>query len=617
MQGTIPRDKIDEIRQRADIVEIVRRHVELKRAGPGSWKGLCPFHSEKSPSFYVNEQGFFKCFGCDEKGDVFKFLQRIESLGFMEVVRELAETTGVELPEKQQTPAQRRAMEREASERDRMRRAMSLAVEFYVEQLKTPGAAAARDYLAGRKLSEETLTSFAVGYAPAEGQALTDFLEAQRVPFEDAERLGLVRQNERGPYDFFRDRIMLPVFDRQKRPVGFSARLLDPEAKAAKYVNTQDSPLFHKKALLYGLQAAQDGIRRAGRAIVVEGNFDVMAMHDVGLKETVAPMGTSLTEEQIAMLARMAKHVVVLFDGDDAGERASRRVVPLFVSADIDGRIARLPRGVDPDELVHDERAGGLAAIRELVDMARPVVEQFIDDSVGAAEATVPGRIAALEQAAAVIASVRNPTARELYTSRLAAGLGMAPEQAARAVRAARFSDQKSANVERTSEVVAPSPAPTEQLADELPPPRFELEALALLVGNPELARVPDARRALDLLVHPGLRKSYRIALETLALDQAFDVSGWIEGVPQNARDQLWRLLIDGRFSKIAGADRAMRSLVGKLEVMRIDGELAMVDSHLKQSLQKRDETAVATLSRRKMELITEKQNITETQVRN
>src|SRR4029077_19955636 len=272
----VPREKIDDVRDRTNIVEIVKRYVEIKRAGTGSWKGLCPFHTEKTPSFHVHEQRqFFHCFGCGEKGDVISFLVKVEQRSFMEVIRDLAVTAGVELDERPLSPAERQARKEAESERDRMYRTMDLAAQFYQDAYAGPTteAAGARDYVAKRGITAKVAEKFRVGYAPARWDALQSFLASQKIPATDVERLGLAGVNERGRYDFFRDRVMLPVIDRQKRVIGFGGGCLDPEIKDRRYVTSPDSPLFHKKESLYGLHAALDAIRKRETAVLVEGNF--------------------------------------------------------------------------------------------------------------------------------------------------------------------------------------------------------------------------------------------------------------------------------------------------------------------------------------------------------
>ena len=394
----VPREKIDDVRDRTNIVDVVKRHVELKRAGTGSWKGLCPFHSEKTPSFTVHEpRQFFHCFGCDEKGDAISFLVKIEQRPFMDVLTDLAAAAGVDLEVRPLTPAEVKARKEAESERDRMLRALDLAAAFFEDQYLSPAGAAARAYVEGRGIGTAVREKFRVGYAPARWDGLSSHLASKKIPVSDLERLGLCAVNERGRYDFFRDRVMLPVIDRQKRVVGFGSRLLDPDAKDCKYVNSPESPLFHKKEQLYGLHAALEAIRKSGSAIVVEGNFDVLALHEAGIEEAVAPMGTALTVEQVAALGRIAKTVTVVFDGDSAGQRAAQKAVPLFIDGEVDGRVARLPAGFDPDDFVR-RSDDGAATFRRMVDGARPMLDQFIQDSVE--ESSIEGKLATLERVA-------------------------------------------------------------------------------------------------------------------------------------------------------------------------------------------------------------------------
>lgn len=608
----IPRDKIDDVRERTNLVEVVRRHVELRRAGGGSWKGLCPFHAEKTPSFHVHEQRrFFHCFGCGETGDVFTFLGKIEQRPFMEMLRDLAQAAGVELPERALSPAERQALAEAESERARMLRAMELATRFYEEQLASPAGSAARAYLEGRGISAETSACFRLGYAPAAWDALQKHLGDKRIPPTVTERLGLSGLGARGRYDFFRDRVMLPVLDRQKRPVGFSSRLLDPDAKERKYVNSPDSPLFHKKENLYGLHAALDVLRRGGLAVVVEGNFDVLSLHQAGIAEAVAPMGTALTDEQVALLGRLARRVVVVFDGDEAGERAARKTVSLFVEAEVDGRVARLPSGLDPDDFV---RAEGGDAFRRLVDNAAPVVERFIDDLARATEPTVPGRVQALEEAVKVLRMVKNAAARELYAGRLAAELGLAPSQVARELRSAfpghahlPARDQGAA-VARTA---AAAPTAETALPPRRAPPRDELEAFVLLASHPELYRSAEARRVSDLLVDPGMRHIYRTAMEALQNGDRVDLAAWLAVAPGDIREAVGSAVMEGSYEAGAeAAERALRALVVRLERSRVEAEIALVDKQHRDALARGDEEAARAMRLREMELIQTKQGL-------
>jgi DNA primase len=593
----LPREKIDDVRERTNIVDVVRRYVDLKRAGTGSWKGLCPFHVEKTPSFHVHEQRqFFHCFGCGEKGDVFHFVQLIESRSFMDVLRDLAGAAGVDLPEATLTPAERKAAEEAESERERMLRAVEEATRFFEKQLEGAGGAAARAYLDKRGISKATAERFRLGYAPAAWDALGKHLAGARVAQTVAERLGLVGSNDRGHYDFFRDRIMLPVLDRQKRPVGYSSRLLDPDAKERKYVNSPDSPLFHKKENLYGLHAAVDAIRRGGTAVVVEGNFDVLSLHEAGICEAVAPMGTALTVEQVTLLGRMSKRIVVVFDGDSAGQRAAEKAVPVaveaglfFAEADADGRVAEMPAGQDPDDFV---RKQGAEAFRALVAQARPMLDHLIQRASD--DATIPGKANTAKRVAEVLAKVRNPLVRDLYVRDLAAKLSVPVHQVSRMVREAAGRGPEPAPA-----VDSPTPEPTRRT-----PQPDELDALVLLVTRPEVAATDPARQVLDLLRDPGVRQIYGAALDTLRAGGRPDVPAWLDSGPADIRAQVGAAVMDGRWAKVEAPDEAMRVLALKLDRLRVDEELALAQRQHREALARGNEEEARAISMREMELI-------------
>ena len=666
----VPREQIDDVRDRTNIVEVVKRYVELKRAGTGSWKGLCPFHAEKTPSFHVHEaRQFFHCFGCGEKGDVFAFLAKIEQRSFSEVLKDLADSAGVALPERQPlTPAERRARQDSESERDRMLRIMDLAATFFEQNLAADGgdAARARAYLDSRGIGAAVRTRFRLGYAPPRGTSLQELLGIKHVSPSDAERLGLTGVGERGRYDFFRDRVMLPVFDRQKRVIGFGSRLLDPEAKDRKYVNSPDSPLFHKKECLYGLHAALDAIRKSGTAIVVEGNFDVLALHEGGFEEAVAPMGTALTAEQMALLARLARRVVVVFDGDGAGQRAAQKAVPMFVEAEVDARIARLPTGKDPDDYVR--QPGGPAAFRKLLETARPMLDQFIQDA--ALDTTVPGRVATLESVAGLLIRVRNPTTRELYQRQLAAVLGVSAPQVVRAMREAQERHQErrperlpEPRTERTSEGrphagsspataaksvpapawrgdAAPGPGPVvpgdgigggqargeaaaadgggsrtaavpaTTPAPERSLPRDELEVLVLLISYPELLATPEAGRANQLLIDGTVRQLCRQLEERAGRGEHVDVPALIELAPPEARRSVAAALMDEGMSTAANPPSKLRALVARLELQRVEAEISMNGRLLDHARNRGDDSGATAIMKRGIELNQTKQGL-------
>jgi DNA primase len=359
-------DKLEEVRTRADIVEVIGAHVRLKRAGR-NFVGLCPFHNEKTPSFSVNaERGFFHCFGCGAGGTVFNFVMRTEGLSFPEAIESLARRYGVTLPERgaEAGPG--------AGERDAALRANQVATDFFAHVLwKTPDGAAAREYLSARGVTAETARTFGLGFAPERPANLARALE-KRGLLAAAVRLGLVKQDGVGTRDMFRGRLMFPIRDGQGRVLAFGGRVLDQ--RLPKYINSPESPLYSKSRNVYGLYEARAAIASADRAIVVEGYLDAIAVWQAGFKETVASLGTALTVDQLRVLGRHTRNVLACFDGDAAGRKASLRALEIFLAAGLLGRGIFIPPGFDPDTFVKER---GAQAFAELVASAELLVDLF------------------------------------------------------------------------------------------------------------------------------------------------------------------------------------------------------------------------------------------------
>jgi DNA primase len=487
-----------------------------------------------------------------------------------------------------------------------MIRAMEVAAAFFEAQYASPAGEAARAYVEKRGIGPAVREHFRVGYAPPRWDALSSHMSAHKIPTSVLDTLGLAGSNERGRYDFFRDRVMLPVIDRQKRVIGFGGRLLDPEAKDRKYVNSPESPLFHKKESLYGLHAALDAIRRSGTAIVVEGNFDVLALHQAGIEEAVAPMGTALTEEQIAVIGRLAKTVVVVFDGDSAGQRAAQKAIPLFVEAGIaDARIARLPAGVDPDDFVRDPERGA-QAFRRLVEGARPMLDQFIQDA--ASDASVPDRVAALRTIVALLVKVKDQTVREIYAGQLPGILkGVDRQQVRRAMQEAVATAQRSVR-HADSAPLSGGQAPAGEKPAAAPPasarlPAEELELLIVLARYPELLRTPEAARAGDLLIHPVVRQLYRAAVEQAGGSGTLDIPAWLDTAVPADRPAIAAALAANDLAVPANPEGYLGKLVFRLEILRVDAEIAMNTRLQKDAQTRGDEAALRALAVRGIEL--------------
>jgi len=438
MRGHIPDSILTEIRDRANIVEVVGAHVGLKRVGRNH-VGLCPFHAEKSPSFNVNDdRGIFHCFGCGVGGNVFTFLMRMENLPFPEVVERLARRYGITLPERgDDDPAIRR--------REALFRLNDKAAKFFQRYLwDAAEAEAGRKYLAERGISRATADHFLLGYAPGGGDVLARRLKdaagsdpelgAAGRPLVLAEQLGLVsarKQGGSGHYDRFRARLMFPITDSAGRVVGFGSRSIpgtaSAEAKLPKYLNSPETPLYRKGSHLYGLAGARDAIRKSGRAVVVEGYFDVLALAEAGIGQSVASLGTALTLDQLQLLRRFTRDIVVCFDGDEAGARAAEKSLATFLEAGLWGHGAFLPPGDDPDTFVQRE---GQEAALALIAGATPLLDFYLDRAVRP-ESTVAERGVVAQQVATWLRKIAEPFEYDM-TVRHAAERLRVPEESLR-----------------------------------------------------------------------------------------------------------------------------------------------------------------------------------------
>jgi DNA primase len=403
----------DELRARITLSSLVQRSVKLTRAGR-EWKGCCPFHNEKTPSFYVNDQKqFYHCFGCGAHGDAISWMVEHEGLSFLDAIRQLAEMAGMEVPAPDPQAAQR------AEARASLIDVTEAAQRFFVESLAGPEGGAARDYLRRRGFSPRIIREFGFGWAPDERQALPRAL----AQFDDQllEAAGLRAQSEAGErFDRFRGRVMLPIQDARGRVIGFGGRILHEREGAAKYLNSPDTELFDKGRTLYNLHRAMPAARQSGRVIVVEGYMDVIALADAGIAEVVAPLGTALTEMQLELLWRMVAVPVLCFDGDAAGQRAAMRAITRALPLLAPMRslsIVRLPAGLDPDDLI---RAQGREAMESLLASPTPLIDALWAFERDAQPLTTPEAKAGLKaRLMAHVETITHPEIRALYRREL------------------------------------------------------------------------------------------------------------------------------------------------------------------------------------------------------
>ncbi|MGY5138689.1 DNA primase, partial [Streptomyces nigrescens] len=429
MAGRINDDDVKAVRDAVPIDAVVSEYLQLRNAGGGNLKGLCPFHDEKSPSFHVSPaKGLYHCFGCQEGGDTVDFVMKIDHLSFAETIERLASQAGITLryEEGGYTPG------RQQGERTRLVEAHKAAAQFYVEQLDSPEAEIARKFLAERGFDQSAAQHFGVGYSPAGWDHLTRFLRGRRFSDQELVLSGLSQEGRRGPIDRFRGRLMWPIRDIAGEVVGFGARKLRDDDNGPKYLNTPETPIYRKSQVLYGIDLAKKEIAKTNRAVVVEGYTDVMACHLAGVTTAIATSGTAFGEGHIKILRRLlmdnsGSEVVFTFDGDAAGQKAALRAFEDDQKFAAETSIAITPGGMDPCDL---RLAKGDQAVADLVEARTPLFEFALRHVVSRHNLdTTVGRAAALDEAAPIVAHIKNSSIQHESAVQLAGMLGILDTQ--------------------------------------------------------------------------------------------------------------------------------------------------------------------------------------------
>lgn len=419
----------ERVRQANDIVVVVGERVALRTSGPGRYKGLCPFHEEKTPSFSVSEERqAYYCFGCRASGDVFAFAMKTEGLDFPGALAALARRAGIPMPERDSKRASRTEVLRKANE---------LARLFFRRKLKQPEGRKALDYLRERRLSDRTIDECDLGFAPDSWNQLGETLEKQEIPASALVELGLCREGKGGQrYDFFRNRLIVPIHDAQGRVAAFAGRSLD--GSEPKYVNSPENPIYRKRSVLYGLDRARPAIRAERSAVLFEGYFDCLSAWQAGIPGAVAVCGTALSPEHARLLAPSCREVVVAFDSDSAGRKAAEAAISVLLGAGLSARVASFEEGGDPDDAIREQ---GGAAFRERLAAAPGFLEFLLDEALrapGGAAAGSEARREAARRVAEAIAGSADALARDDWTREAAGRLGFSPDAFAQEVERAR-----------------------------------------------------------------------------------------------------------------------------------------------------------------------------------
>ncbi len=487
-------DFVKQLKEQINIADVVGEYVRLKKTG-SNYMGLCPFHSERSPSFSVTDKRqIFHCFGCQKSGDVIAFVQEIQAVSFHEAIRVLASKFNIKLPPEFTGRTGGTAAQRPTEDKLEVYHKLNRFVaQFYHERLLSPAGKSAREYLEKRGVNETTIKNAYLGYASSEWADLYDFLAEKQAPLDTAEELGLIRRKAgtaadssgRAHYDLFRDRVMFPVTDTRGRVIAFGGRALG-ETEGPKYLNSSESPVFKKGSHLFGIFFAQKEIRAEDRCVVVEGFMDCLALQQAGIGYTVATLGTALTERQVAILKRFTKNIVLLFDGDSAGREAQARAMEIFLNDDVVVRGITLPDEFDPDEFVRERGAEELTG---LLRNAPYLLDQRVLELASEAGAHAEARARAVDQALPWVAKIGSDTARMMRIQELSGLFDIKPETLER-----RMDELRVANRSATA-VAAAKLAPQPKLPVRIPPraPRapavdaMDAKLLECLVMYPKL----------------------------------------------------------------------------------------------------------------------------------
>ncbi|NBY31379.1 MAG: DNA primase [Actinobacteria bacterium] len=572
MSGRIRDEDVSYVRDRSPIDEVVGEYVQLKSAGGGQKKGLCPFHDEKSPSFHVTpSKGYFHCFGCQTGGDVIAFIMKMEHLTFTETIERLAERIGYQL-----TFDQSSGTRAPAGQRSRLVAANLAAAIFYQEQLQLPEAGHGREFLQKRGFDREASASFGVGFAPDEWDSLTKYLQGKSFTIEEIMLAGLSKDGTRGPIDRFRNRLTWPIRDLSGDVVGFGARKLatDEADQGPKYLNTPETPIYKKSQVLYGLDVAKKEIAKKRQAVIVEGYTDVMAAHLAGITTAVATCGTAFGDDHIRILRRLLMdddafrgEVIFTFDGDAAGQKAALRAFTddqKFVAQTF---VAVEPNGKDPCELRQDS---GDAAVRDLIARRVPLFEFAIKSAIAQYDLATPeGRVSALNIAAPLIGKIRDTSLRPEYARSLAGWLGMEVEIVSAAVKRGISNVARTENIEvETAQAWRPDPSEPRLI--------LEREVLKARLQMPALCRGWKDIEG-SAFTHPAYQKLRDFILtqpeyESVSIDRAES---------EDLRSFITELTVEPIRTDGEVSDRYVSSIIARLREVTISRAIAEIKSTL------------------------------------
>ena len=589
--GLLSEEKVSEIRDRSSILEVVSDYVTLKKTGRNH-RGLCPFHSEKTPSFMVNEEKqIFHCFGCGEGGDVFAFLMKAGHYSFPQAVEELAKRYGVRLPARELSASQKKQMDK----RESLFEINRIASEYFRDLLtRRREGEEGRRYLSQRGISQEVVAEHGLGYSTDRWDGLVEHLREKKVSLDLARELGLIFPKKReGWYDAFRSRVLFPIFDLHQRIVGFGGRII--KEGEPKYLNSPESSIYHKGEVLYGLQVAKRYATEKDCIIVVEGYFDLLTLHQYGWRHSVATLGTALTPQHIRTLKRYTKNLITLFDADQAGVQATLRSLPLFLEEEVAGKTVILPNGEDPDGFL---RKGNLEDFTKRVEQAVPLVDFFFQRLMRTYDVkSVDGKVRIAKEGLALLGKIPDRIRRDFYTKALAERLDVKESflyemlPSSPKGRPKEGEDSKESSLERTF-------------------PKSEEMVVRLMVHHPEVIPTISQEGVLKEFESPILQKIAKALEDLYQRKGRLDLPEALASFEETLKGRLCEFAFQE--SGLEGGDRGriLQDCMQKIRGKRLKKEKGELLRRIKEAEKQQEERSLVPLLREHQELAKREKNL-------
>jgi len=576
----ISEETLREIREKVNILQVISSFVKLKKVG-ANYVGLCPFHSEKTPSFTVHEgKGIFHCFGCGAGGNIFTFVMRHSNMSFPEAAEDLAKRAGIYI-EKSSFSDEKRTRE----EREKLRRINDMAAQYFHHVLMNSSEGKeGREYLKTRQVPEAIISAYVLGYAPDLWNGLLDHLAKKKADLSLAEKVGLlIRKRDGGHYDRFRHRIMFPIHDISGLVAGFGGRALGKEEP--KYLNSPESPLYSKGKILFGLHAAREHIMKENLSIIVEGYFDLLALHAHGISNAVATLGTALTSDHGSLLKRFARDIVVVFDPDEGGKRAAQRSLSVFLDKEMTATIVLLPDGHDPDAFL---KRYGKEDFLSLVQKAQPLIDFVLDECRRRHGTSIQEKSRAVEELIPLVHSMKSPVERDLFIKKISEAFGVREE-------AVRESLKKPTAVRLQPH----------EIQEEGTYPNAEQFVLLLMVHRPEAIRRVKEEGALALFKTPALKELGERLLEEYDRRAESSVPGEVMDFLEDDEQKslLSRLAMEGDSVGHEEWEKALDDALRSLGRAKLREQQKLLGQKLKKAEEGKNEAMVDDLLKQKMEL--------------